>query len=118
MLMIFFHFVKKEDNILIDIPIELAEAIIRSFVDTASLQIDTVESIKARMRTHFAVGYFNAHISNENMIRTEKFEKPSTHPYAAPLLQKKKFSRPDESRHQSLGRHDRRDEREHGATRR
>jgi len=66
---------------------DLAEAMIQSFADTASLQIDTLESFtgadqeKARMRTHFAVGYFNARISNENVIRTEKIRKAFNSPF-------------------------------------
>lgn len=66
---------------------DLAEAMIESFADTASLQIDTLESFtrmdqeKTRMRTHFAVGYFNARISNENVIRTEKIRKAFNSPF-------------------------------------
>ena len=66
---------------------DLADAIINSFADTASLQVDTMESFtgveheKTRMRTHFAVGYFNARISNENVIRTEKIRKAFNSPF-------------------------------------
>lgn len=51
----------------------LADAMIDAFSDTASLQADTLESFtgvekeKPRLRTHFAVGYFNARVSNENV---------------------------------------------------
>jgi len=67
--------------------VDLADAIINSFADTASLQVDTLESFtgldneKARLRTHFAVGYFNARISNENVIRTEKIRKAFNSPF-------------------------------------
>ena len=65
----------------------LANSIIDAFSDTASLQVDTLESFtgtekdKARMRTHFAVGYFNARISNENVQRTEKVRKAFNSPF-------------------------------------
>ncbi len=74
-------------HILGETGVELADAVINSFVDTASLQVDTMESFtgvdqeKARMRTHFAVGYFNARISNENVIRTEKIRKAFNSPF-------------------------------------
>lgn len=74
-------------HILAESGADLAEAMIQSFADTASLQIDTLESFtgadqeKARMRTHFAVGYFNARISNENVIRTEKIRKAFNSPF-------------------------------------
>lgn len=74
-------------HILAESGADLAEAMIESFADTASLQIDTLESFtgvdqeKARMRTHFAVGYFNARISNENVIRTEKIRKAFNSPF-------------------------------------
>ena len=66
---------------------DLADAIINSFADTASLQVDTLESFtgadneKSRLRTHFAVGYFNARVSNENVIRTEKIRKAFNSPF-------------------------------------
>ncbi len=65
----------------------LANSIIEAFSDTASLQVDTLESFtgtekdKARMRTHFAVGYFNARISDENVQRTEKVRKAFNSPF-------------------------------------
>ena len=71
---------------------DLAKAIVDSFVDTASLQIDTFESFtgvdkeKARMRTHYAVEYFNARISNENVIRTEKIRKAFNSPFRPFIL--------------------------------
>ena len=74
-------------HILGETGVDLADAIINSFADTASLQVDTMESFtgveheKARMRTHFAVGYFNARISNENVIRTEKIRKAFNSPF-------------------------------------
>lgn len=67
--------------------VDLADAIINSFADTASLQVDTLESFtgadneKSRLRTHFAVGYFNARVSNENVIRTEKIRKAFNSPF-------------------------------------
>ncbi len=65
---------------------KLAKAMIDSFSDTASLQIETKESFmnneeKARMRTHFAVGYFNTKISDENVQRTEMIRKSFNSPF-------------------------------------
>lgn len=74
-------------HILAESGADFAEAMIQSLADTISLQIDTLESFtgadqeKARMRTHFAVGYFNARISNENVIRTEKIRKAFNSPF-------------------------------------
>ncbi len=65
----------------------LAEAIIDGYSDTASLQIDTLEYFtgvdkeKARLRTHFAVGYFNSRVTNENVQRTEKIRKAFNSPF-------------------------------------
>jgi len=65
----------------------LADAMIEAFSDTASLQVDTLESFtgaekeKPRLRTHFAVGYFNARVSNENVQRTEKIRKAFNSPF-------------------------------------
>lgn len=66
---------------------DLAKEMIEAFLDTSSLQIDTLESLtgmekeKPRLRTHFAVGYFNARVSNENMQRTEKIRKAFNSPF-------------------------------------
>lgn len=65
----------------------LAKEMTEAFLDTSSLQIDTLESLtgaekeKPRLRTHFAVGYFNARVSNENMQRTEKIRKAFNSPF-------------------------------------
>nr|HPM11296.1 helicase C-terminal domain-containing protein [Paludibacter sp.] len=65
----------------------LADAMNDAFSDTASLQVDTLESFtgaekeKPRLRTHFAVGYFNARVSNENVQRTEKIRKAFNSPF-------------------------------------
>jgi hypothetical protein len=65
----------------------LADAMIDGFADTASLQIDTLEYFtgadkeKARLRTHFAVGYFNARVTNENVQRTEKIRNAFNSPF-------------------------------------
>jgi len=65
----------------------LANAMTDAFLDTVSLQIDTLESFtgaqkdKPRMRTHFAVGYFNARVSSENVQRTEKIRKAFNSPF-------------------------------------
>lgn len=64
----------------------LADVMIKSFVDTASLQIDTLESFtgkeeKARMRTHYAIGYFDARISTENVLRAERIREAFNSPF-------------------------------------
>jgi len=70
---------------------EAGEALLKSMIegvtDTASLQMDTLEHFtgadkeKARMRTHFAVGYFNARVSSENVQRTESIRKSFNSPF-------------------------------------
>jgi len=65
---------------------ELLKSMVEGFVDTVSLQIDTLEHFvgdeeKARMRTHFAVGYFNARVTNENVQRTEKIRQAFNSPF-------------------------------------
>lgn len=65
---------------------ELLKSMVEGFVDTSSLQIDTLEHFvgddeKARMRTHFAVGYFNARVTNENVQRTEKIRQAFNSPF-------------------------------------
>jgi hypothetical protein len=66
---------------------DIPSAMIDAFSDTASLQIDTLEYFtgtdaeKARLRTHFAVGYFNTRVSNENVQRTEKIRKSFNSPF-------------------------------------
>jgi len=55
------------------------------FTDTSSVQIDTLESFtgtgsKPRIQTHFAVRYFNARVSDENVQRTENIKMPLIFP--------------------------------------
>ena len=68
--------------------LELLRQMKSGFVDTASIQIETWESFlghreKSRLRTHFAVGYFNAQVNEKTMQRTENirsaFNSPSVH---------------------------------------
>ena len=68
----------------------LKKAMINGFVDTTAIQIDTEESFiklgpklepKPRIRTHFAVGYFNARVSDENVLRTEKIRNAFNSPF-------------------------------------
>ena len=68
----------------------LKNAMIDGFVDTTAIQIDTEESFiklgpklepKPRIRTHFAVGYFNARVSDENVQRTEKIRNAFNSPF-------------------------------------
>ena len=67
--------------------IELKDAMIDALVDTVNLQIDTQESFpdnekdRPRMRTHFAVGYFNARVSNENVVRADRIRKAFNSPF-------------------------------------
>jgi hypothetical protein len=57
---------------------DLLEAMSAAFADTASVQVETRESFgadsnksKPRIRTHFAVGYYNAPISEKSVQRTD-----------------------------------------------
>ncbi|MCR5738214.1 MAG: DEAD/DEAH box helicase [Lachnospiraceae bacterium] len=65
----------------------LADAIKEGFVSTASIQVDTKETVKGqlgqniRLRTHFAVGYYNAKISEQAVQRTENIRKAFNSPF-------------------------------------
>jgi len=65
----------------------LVKAIKEGFVNTASIQIDTRETVKGqssqsiRLRTHFAVGYYNAKISEQAVQRTENIRKAFNSPF-------------------------------------
>ena len=65
----------------------LKSAMTDAFVDTVSLQIDTQESFpdnekaRPRLRTHFAVGYFNAKVSDENIVRADRIRKAFNSPF-------------------------------------
>lgn len=65
---------------------ELADAIRGSFLDTSNIQIDTLESFtkngqKARMRLHFAAGYFDVRISDESVARAENIRNAFNSPF-------------------------------------
>jgi hypothetical protein len=65
---------------------QLLEAMKAGFVDTASVQIETQESlvrhtVRPRLRTHFAVGYFNAKISEKSVQRTENIRAAFNSPF-------------------------------------
>lgn len=65
---------------------ELAGQMTTGFSDTASIQIDSRESFlgkreKPRLRTHFAVGYFNAQVSEKTMQRTENIRTAFNSPF-------------------------------------
>lgn len=64
---------------------ELSTAIIDSAADTASLPIDTQETFptskKAMMRSHFAVGYYNAKVSEEAVARVDRIRKAFNSPF-------------------------------------
>ncbi|MEI8199110.1 MAG: helicase-related protein [Eubacteriales bacterium] len=56
------------------------------FADTSSVQVDTIESFiegidKPRIRTHFAVGYFNSVASDKNVQRTANIRKAFNSPF-------------------------------------
>lgn len=65
----------------------LVKAIKEGLVSTASIQIDTRETVKGqssqsiRLRTHFAVGYYNARISEKAVQRTENIRKAFNSPF-------------------------------------
>lgn len=69
---------------------KLCDAMIESFIDTATVGIDTYESFtktnsephnKVSLRTHFAVGYFNSKVSDEGLQRTENVRKAFNSPF-------------------------------------
>ena len=66
---------------------KLKQAMADGFIDTATLQIDTRESFpdqeknRARMRTHFAVGYFNAKRDEEHVNRTDNIRRAFNSPF-------------------------------------
>lgn len=65
---------------------ELAKHMADGFADTASVQIDSRESFlmgreKPRLRTHFAVGYFNAQVSEKTVQRTENIRTAFNSPF-------------------------------------
>lgn len=64
----------------------LAKHIADGFADTASIQIDSRESFlqgreKPRLRTHFAIGYFNAQVSEKTVQRTENIRTAFNSPF-------------------------------------
>ena len=64
----------------------LANQMVSGFADTASIQIDSRESFlgkreKPRLRTHFAVGYFNAQVSEKTVQRTENIRTAFNSPF-------------------------------------
>lgn len=66
---------------------ELEQAMMDGFIDTATLQIDTRESFpdqeknRARMRTHFAVGYFSAKRDEEHATHTDNIRRTFNSPF-------------------------------------
>jgi len=66
---------------------ELPRAMENAFVDTVSLQIDTQETFphnekeRPRLRTHFAVGYFNSKVSDESVIRADRIRRAFNSPF-------------------------------------
>ncbi len=65
----------------------LAAAIKEGVINTASIQIETKDTIRnkkepnVRLRTHFAVGYYNAKISDQAVQRTESIRKAFNSPF-------------------------------------
>ena len=65
----------------------LAQEMADAFADTVSLQMDTDESFasagreKPRIRCHFAVGYFNARLSDDSALRADKIRKAFNSPF-------------------------------------
>ena len=66
---------------------ELKQAMADGVIDTATLQIDTRESFpgqeknRARMRTHFAVGYFSAKRDEQHVNRTDNIRRAFNSPF-------------------------------------
>ena len=63
----------------------LKTAIIDSIADTVSLPIDTQETFpeqkKPMMRSHFAVGYYNAKVSDDSVSRVDRMRKAFNSPF-------------------------------------
>jgi hypothetical protein len=64
----------------------LAKRIADGFADTARIQIESRESFlngreKPRLRTHFAIGYFNAQVSEKTVQRTENIRTAFNSPF-------------------------------------
>ena len=69
----------------------LARHISDGFADTASIQIESRESFllgreKPRLRTHFAIGYFNAQVSEKTVQRTENIRTAFNSPFRPFIL--------------------------------
>ena len=65
---------------------ELADAMSAAFITTATTQIETRESFqygskKSGLRTHFAVGYYDARISEKSVQRTENIRAAFNSPF-------------------------------------
>lgn len=65
---------------------DLLNSMKAAFADTATVQIETRESFvngaqRSRLRTHFAVGYFNAQISDASVQRTENIRAAFNSPF-------------------------------------
>ena len=63
----------------------LKTAIMDSVAETVSLQIDTQENFpgekKAKMRSHYAVGYYNAKVSDDTVARVDRMRKAFNSPF-------------------------------------
>ena len=63
----------------------LKTAIVESVADTVSLPIDTVETFPGQkrrmMRSHFAVGYYNAKVSDQTVARVDRMRKAFNSPF-------------------------------------
>ena len=63
----------------------LKDAVIESVADTVSLPIDTQETFpgqkRVKMRSHIAVGYYNAKISDEAVARVDRMRKAFNSPF-------------------------------------
>ncbi|WP_294852339.1 helicase-related protein [uncultured Oscillibacter sp.] len=65
---------------------ELADAMSAAFITTATTQVETRESFlytqkKSGLRTHFAVGYYDARISEKSVQRTENIRAAFNSPF-------------------------------------
>jgi len=65
---------------------QLLEVMKAGFIDTASIKIETLESFvkhtsRPRLRTHFAVGYFNTQTSEKSVQRTQNIRAAFNSPF-------------------------------------
>lgn len=71
---------------------ELKTAMVDGYIDTSTLEIDTQETFlqdedsRPKLRTHFAMGYFNARVSDKSVTRTDNIRRAFNSPFRPFIL--------------------------------